>query len=407
MVALAREFGTPLYIFDETTLRAKCQEFRHEFGSRYSHSLVIYACKAFFQRTLARLLDEEGLGLDVVSAGELALARAADFPLDRVYFHGNNKSAQELEMASAWGVGRVVVDNFYELALLQEIAQRRKKVQDILLRLTPGIDPHTHQFITTGTVDSKFGFPGEQWEKALSLALASPALNLLGFHFHLGSSIYEMEPYQKALDVVLAFAEDMRRRHGFKIRELSTGGGFAITYTRDRPTPAIAAYAQAITSSLLGNLHGMEPPRLILEPGRAIVGQAGVALYQVGARKDIPGVRSYVSLDGGMADNIRPALYGARYEAVVANRMDAQGVERVTLAGKFCESGDILIQDIDLPPLKPGDLIAIPASGAYAPAMASNYNASLRPAFIMVSQGQARLIQRRETFDDLMAREVS
>ncbi|MBI4294955.1 MAG: diaminopimelate decarboxylase [Chloroflexi bacterium] len=412
LVDLAAEAGTPLYIFDEATLRQRCRSFVTEFGQRHPQTTVAYACKAFINRGLAAIFREEGLGLDVVSGGELAIAHAVEFPLETVYFHGNNKSAQELELALDWSIGRVVVDNFHELALLQELARARGRVQDILLRLSPGIDPHTHQHTTTGIVDSKFGFTmiTGQAETALAQALAASHLRLIGLHCHLGSPIFEMEPYRQAIEVVLDFAARMRAKYGFQPAEISPGGGFAVTYTTDSPAPPIAEYAETIVSALRKGYQGSSLPRLVVEPGRAIVAQAGVALYRVGATKDIPGVRCYVSVDGGMSDNIRPAIYGARYQAAIANRMEESvsdsTLRKVTLAGKFCESGDILIRDIELPPLSAGDLVAVPVSGAYCLAMASNYNASLKPAVVLVNEGMATLIRRRETYDDLMRCDV-
>ena len=406
---LAAEFGTPLYVFDEATLRGICREFVGEFGSRYGDSQVLYASKAFINPALARLVSEEGLGLDVVSGGELAVAQAADIPPQDIYFHGNNKGPEELEMALDYGVGRIVVDNFGELELLDGIARSRGAVQDVMLRLSPGVDPHTHVHTTTGTLDSKFGFAIETGdaEEAMRRAVKADSLDLVGVHMHLGSPIFELEPYAIGIDAVLSFVASLDL-DGFALREFSPGGGFAVGYLRDRPPPPIGAYADVIVSAVerrCGDL-GLGSPRLVVEPGRAVVGRAGVALYSVGSVKDIPGVRKYVSVDGGMGDNIRPALYDAAYEAVVANRMSDPPAETVTLAGKFCESGDVLIRDIELPVLERGDLIAIPASGAYAPSMASNYNLNPRPAVVMVADGQARLIRRRETYRDMMLCDV-
>ncbi|MDD5509665.1 MAG: diaminopimelate decarboxylase [Dehalococcoidales bacterium] len=402
-VGLAAEFGTPLYLFDESNLRASCAEFRSGFGRFYSDTTVVYACKAFINRTLAAIFAEEGLGLDVVSAGELAIARSADFPPDRVYFHGNNKSAEELEQALELGVGRIVVDNLHELKMLEEIAGKRGLKPDILLRLLPGVDPHTHRYISTGIIDSKFGFPLPRAEEAVAQAMLSPGLNLVGLHSHIGSLIFEVEPYLRAVDVVLDFAAAMGERYGFKISELNIGGGYAIRYTMDKPAPPVSHYAEAIASRIITRCRklGLALPRLIVEPGRAIVGRSGVALYKVGAVKDIPGIRRYVAVDGGMGDNIRPALYEARYEAVAANRMNAEESGKVTIAGKFCESGDVLIRDIVMPSLSSGDIIALPCCGAYCLPMASNYNASLKPAVVLIGDGKARLIRRRETFSDL------
>ncbi len=400
---LAAEFGTPLYVFDESSLRSKCAEFKAEFGQHYSDTTVIYACKAFINRALALILKEEGLGLDVASAGELGIAQSVDFPLDTVYFHGNNKSAEEIRLALKWHIGRIVVDNFHELNMSGEIAKEQNYTPNILLRLSPGVDPHTHQYIATGIVDSKFGFPLANGEEAIATAMAVPNLNLIGLHFHIGSLIFEIEPYLKSIEVILSLAAEMKRKHSFELKELNIGGGFAIQYTLDTPAPPISAYAEAITSKIIRKCRELKLalPRLIIEPGRAIVGQAAVALYTAGVVKDIPGVRCYVSVDGGMVDNIRPALYGAKYEAVVANKISEEEVREVTIAGKFCESSDILVKDVNLPLVSAGDIIAIPDCGAYCLPMASNYNASLKPAIVLVKGGKARLIRRRETLEDL------
>jgi len=402
-VELAAKFGTPLYLFDEFSLRNKCREFKAEFGQRYANTTVIYACKAFINGALVLIFNQEGLGLDVVSAGELGIAQSVGFPLDQVYFHGNNKSAEEIKLALEWYIGRIVVDNFHELKLLGEMVKEQGHIPDILLRLSPGVDSHTHRYIATGVVDSKFGFPLVSGEEAVAQAMSAPNLNLVGLHFHIGSLIFEAEPYQESIELILNFAAEMKQKYGFELKELNIGGGFAIQYVLDSPAPPVAVYAETIASKIISKcqeLH-LTLPRLIVEPGRAIVGQAGVALYKVGVVKDIPGVRRYVSIDGGMADNIRPALYGAKHEAVIANKMLEREAGRVTIAGKFCESGDILVRDIDLPPVSAGDIIAIPDSGAYCLPQASNYNASLKPAVVLVKEGKARLIRRRETFEDL------
>jgi diaminopimelate decarboxylase len=402
-IELAAEFGTPLYVFDEFSLRNKCREFKTEFGQRYSETTLIYASKAFLNGALAVIFREEGLGLDAVSDGELAIAGSVDFPMDMVYFHGNNKSDEELGLALKHHVGRIVVDNFDELDRLGEMAEETGHIPDILLRLTPGVDPHTHEHITTGVIGGKFGFPLFSADRAVTEAMSAPSLNLVGLHFHLGSLIFEVQPYHEAIEVVLEFAAEMKLKHGFELEELNIGGGFAIQYTLDRPALPISVYAEAIVSKLLSKCRQLKlaPPMLTLEPGRAIVGQAGVALYRVGVVKDIPGFRCYVSVDGGMADNIRPVLYGAKYEALVASKVLEKEAGQVTIAGKFCESGDILVKDISLPPVSAGDIIAIPDCGAYCLPLQSNFNTSLKPAIVLVKEGQARLIRRRETFDDL------
>jgi diaminopimelate decarboxylase len=406
-VDLAEEFGTPLYVFDEFTLRHKCREFKDEFGKYHPDTVVLYACKAFLNRALALIFKEEGLGLDVVSGGELSIAQSVDFPPDNVYFHGNNKTPEELNLALGRRVGRIVVDNFYELKLLNRLAKKRGTDQNILLRLTPGIDPHTHQYTTTGTIDSKFGFPVAtgQAEEAVNQALSASNLDLLGFHFHLGSPVAQVEPYELAMEIALGFARGMSQKFSFDLGELDIGGGFAVPYTTNSKVPAIGEYARSVAGkldSLLSELR-LNRPRLVVEPGRAIVAQAAAALYRVGAIKEISGIKKYVCVDGGISDNIRPALYGAEYEALVANRASESEGDMVTIAGKLCESGDVLVKDINLPAVRPGDIIAIPVCGAYSIPMSSNYNALPRPAIVIVKEGRARLIRRRETYQDLVS----
>ena len=408
-VDLAGEFGTPLYVFCEETLRGQCRDFLEAFGALHSDTLAVYAAKAYIGPALAQILLQEGMGLDVVSGGELAVAQAVGFPGERIHFHGNNKSREELEQALEYGVGHIVVDNLQELQVLDDLAAARGQVQPILLRITPGIDPHTHSHTTTGTLDSKFGLPlaTGQAEEAIHKALASRNLDLVGLHFHLGSPIFELEPYAEAIDLVLSFAARFREE-GLNLRQFSPGGGFAIAYLRSQRPPTPAEYAQTIVTALQQGCaaHGFPLPQLFIEPGRSITGPAAVALYTVGAVKEIPGVRTYAAVDGGMGDNIRPALYEAQYEAVAAGRMDAEPAGPVTIAGKYCESGDILVRDAQLPALQPGDLVAMPAAGAYAPSMASNYNLNARPAIVLVNDGRARLIRRRETPQDMMATDV-
>lgn len=403
---LAKEFGTPLYVYDENTLRHQCREFVERFSGRYPDTRVCYAAKAFFNKAMAKLVMDQGMGLDVVSIGEYAIAQSIGFPAQRVYFHGNNKLPSELSQALDWGIGRVVVDSVHELRLLDGLARRRQRRQDILLRLTPNVDPHTHTFTTTGVLDSKFGLPIStgQAEEALEESMTLEGVNLVGLHFHLGSPIPEAGPYEAALQIVLEFARDMKRKYDFDMVELSVGGGFPVAYTVEDSYPQTGVYADAIIGTMSNLLlkQSLMPPRLVIEPGRAIVARAGVALYTVGALKEVPGVRRFVCVDGGMSDNIRPPLYGARYEALVANRPAEQDAVTVTIAGKLCESGDILVRDIQLPRVVPGDVIAIPVCGAYCIPMASNYNAIPRPAIVFADRGRARVVRRRETHEDLM-----
>ncbi len=420
--SLAQEFGTPLYVFDETTLRDRCRAYRRALTEHYpGQSQVAYASKAYLNLALAQLFAQEGLNLDVVSAGELYVARQADFPPERIHFHGNNKLPDELAAALDEAVGRIVVDNFHELNLLERLAAERGVRVPVWLRLSPGVDAHTHSYRKTGLLDSKFGFPLETGDpdergagsaqRALAHAVASPHLELVGLHAHIGSQIFDVEPFVLAVTRLVEFAATMKADHNFELRELSPGGGWGVAHHETAPPASVDRYVRAVCQAVIEGCrrHGLALPTLVVEPGRSIVGPAAVALYRVGARKEISGVRTYVSVDGGMADNIRPALYGARYArytALVVGKADQPGEETVTIAGKFCESGDILIRDVTLPRLAAGDLLAVPGVGAYCLSMASNYNLVPRPAVVLVREGQANLIQRRETLHDLMARDL-
>ena len=407
---LTREFGSPLYAFDEIELRSTCREYVQAFTSRYADTQITYASKAYLSRFMARVARDEGIGLDIVSGGELAVALAAGYPAARCHFHGNNKGEGELHEAIDAGIGRIIVDNFHELDLVDAIARATGKVQAIILRLSPGVDPHTHAKTTTGTLDNKFGLPISTGaaEQAVADAQRMTGVDLVGLHCHLGSPLFTVEPYDEANAVMLSFAAEMVRKHGLRFREYSPGGGFASQYVREKPAPDINIYAEEIVSSFKRRCaeHELPLPHLFVEPGRSLVARAGVALYTVGSRKHVEGLRTWVSVDGGMADNIRPAIYDAKYEAVVANRADEEPTETVTIAGKYCESGDLLVKDAHLPPTQPGDVIALPASGAYCLAMASNYNMALRPAVVALSDGKARLVRRRETYADLLATDV-
>lgn len=414
LVALAREYGTPLYVYDEQTIRDRCLAFREAFATHYPGTNIIYAAKAYLGPALLSILRSAGVGLDVVSGGELGVALHYGFPPDKIVFHGNNKSVEELRQAIDAGVGRIVVDNALELDRLIALSGSRGTTLAISLRLNPGVEAHTHAYRQTGVVDSKFGFPtiDAQAADATARALACPTIDLRGFHAHVGSQISEIEPYRQTIAAIFRFAAAMRDQHGYVPVELSPGGGFGIPYTDTEAHDELAVNDIALLIAVAvreeAAYHTLPEPTLSIEPGRAIVGPAGVALYTVGASKSIPGVRRYVSVDGGMADNIRPALYDAPYTAAIANRFrQAPGpLEQVTIAGKYCESGDVLIRDIDLPALSPGDILAMPAAGAYSLAMASNYNVSMRPAVVFVHAGAARLVRRRETLDDLLRLDI-
>ncbi len=332
------------------------------------------------------------------------------FPPDRIHFHGNNKSEEELNEALDYGIARVIIDNFHEMHLLNGIAQARKMRQRVLLRISPGVDPHTHRLTTTGTTDNKFGISivTGQAEHAVRQTLDMPGLELVGLHLHLGSPVFETEPFAQAVDVVFDFAARMREAYRFELLEFSPGGGFAVNYTADQDAPSPDDYAEVIVAGVRAGCkrHGIPEPRMFIEPGRSLVARSAVALYTVGSAKDLTGVRRYVSVDGGMADNIRPALYESKYSAIVANKPLEERSETVTIAGKYCESGDVLLRDAELPPLEPGDVLVMPAAGAYNLAMASNYNASQRPAVVLVANGEAKLMRRRETYEDLLRPDV-
>ena len=402
--ALAEEFGTPLYIYDEATLRAACRGYTRALADTYPNALVLYAGKAYVDPTLLQVAASESLGMDAVSSGEIRVAQAAGMPLERVVLHGNNKLPREIDLALEVGVGRIVVDALEEIEIIDDLARRRGLTAQVLLRLTPGVEAHTHEYIRTGAVDSKFGLGLDSGaaEESVARAMAAPNLDVMGLHAHIGSQIFDTEPYGDTINITLNFAERMRAAHGLDLRDLSPGGGGGVRYTLDDDPPDPADIVKAITSTLLAR--GLAyPPRLLIEPGRSIVARAGVALYAVGTVKHIPGVRTYVSVDGGMADNPRPALYQSRYAALLANRPGDGPAEEVTLAGRYCESGDVLLRDTELPPLRRGDLIAVPTAGAYHMSMASNYNMVGRPAVVMVAEGQARLTRRRESDEELLA----
>jgi diaminopimelate decarboxylase len=406
---LAAEYGTPLYVYDEATMRSRIAEFRDTMESTYpGESLVLYAGKAFLTKQVARLVAAEGAGLDLVSGGELYLAEQAGFPMNRVFFPGNNKSREEVEMAARLGIGALVVDSLIEIEMLMamHLAHRLR----CTLRVSPGIQPDTHSFISTGQLDSKFGFPVETGQalEILRRLLAVPSAEVTGVHAHIGSQIFDLSSYPAAVARVLDFLVQARDKLGFIAREVSMGGGLGIAYTSDQQPPRPADFVNVIADAVNEGCseRGLELPRLLIEPGRSIAGPAAVAVYTVGAIKEIPGIRTYISVDGGMGDNIRPKLYGSRYEAFRVDAPNAPRDTTVTIAGRYCESTDILIKDAEMPALATGDLIALPANGAYSLAMSSNYNYNTRPAVVMVRDGSSRLIRRRETYEDLLLTEV-
>lgn len=407
---LVKEFGSPLYVFDEALIREYCKDYRKYFKCEENNNRIAFAGKAFLNVQMCKLLKEEEMCLDVVSGGELYTAQKAGFPLERVMFHGNNKTLDEIELGVKLGVGNFVVDNYYEMEALNDLAKQYNKVQNIYLRITPGIEAHTHDYIKTGQIDSKFGFaPVENViEDAIKKAISLENINLAGIHCHIGSQIFDLEPYEDAVEIMLELIRTTKENLGYSIKEIDFGGGFGIYYTSQDEPRTTEEYCNTIINKVdeVCKRTGQDRPILTIEPGRSIVANAGTTLYTIGAVKEIPNVRKYVSVDGGMTDNIRPALYNAEYECAIANRMEGEAEETVTIAGKCCESGDILLEHVKLPEIKSGDILAIATTGAYGYSMSSNYNRIPKAAVVMVKDNQARLVCRRETYEDILKNDV-
>ncbi len=410
-VELAKEFGTPVYVFDENEIRANLRAFRNSIEENYGgNGLVCYASKAFSCKEIYRICKQEGTGVDVVSGGELYTALSVDFPAENIVFHGNNKTPDELLMAVENGVGRVVVDNLTELKKLNEIAAGAGKTVGIMLRIKPGVDAHTHDFIKTGQIDSKFGFALETGEalEAAKAALAMPNLKLRGLHCHIGSQIFDIDPFELAAEVMLDLYKQIKDETGAELDELNLGGGFGIKYVDgDTPIPYgeymknVSAVVKAETEKL-----GLKMPFILIEPGRSVVGAAGLTLYTVGAVKEIPGIRTFVSVDGGMADNPRYALYHADYQVVCANKANEEKNMTVTVAGKCCESGDLIQENTKVQTVEAGDILAVLSTGAYNYSMASNYNRIPKLPVVMVDNGKARTVVKRETYEMVAACDI-
>ncbi len=405
-VALAQKYGTPLYVMDETSIREALQAYKSSIEENYENGgMVAYASKACCFQEMYRIVMQEGCGADVVSGGELYTAMQVGFPAERLYFHGNNKTEQELRMALAYGVGRIVVDNLTELLTLSEISSEVGKRASIYLRITPGIDAHTHSFIRTGQIDSKFGLTLENGDalKGVKAALEAPGIELKGLHCHIGSQIFDEEPFIHAAETMLDFMAQIRETTGVTLTELNLGGGFGIRYTEQDHPKAYGEYMKRVSGALHRRAAelGLPVPFLVIEPGRSVVAPAGITLYTVGAVKEIPGVRTYVSIDGGMPDNPRYALYQSAYTAVIANKADRPADHIYTIAGRCCESGDLIQENTHLQECQHGDLMAVLSTGAYNYSMSSNYNRLPRPAIVMVRDGESRIVVKAETYEDL------
>ena len=410
-VNLAKQYGTPLYVMDEQAVRKACQRFKNSIDKYYGgNGLVCYASKAFSCMEMCRIVGSECLGLDVVSIGELYTAVKAGFDVSKIGFHGNNKTNEELEYAVDVKVGHIIVDNISELLRLEEIAKSKNAKPDIMFRIKPGIDAHTHNFVKTGQIDSKFGFALETGEafEAVKQAIACENVNLMGLHCHIGSQIFDIAPFEEAARVMLNFIAKIKNELHYEIKGLNLGGGFGIKYLNEHDPVPFETYMEKTSEVVKDTCSelGISLPYIFIEPGRSIAAPAVITLYTVGARKEIPNIRTYVSIDGGMADNPRYILYQSEYEAIVANKATQERTEKVTIAGRCCESGDLIGENMPLQHAESGDIIAVCATGAYNYSMSSNYNRLQKPAVVFVNNGESRIAIKRETLDDIIRNDI-
>ena len=404
LVKLAETYSTPLYVLDEQTLRAICKDYKDAFNA-YPKINMMFASKSLCTMATSKLLFDEGFGFDVVSSGEIYTVYKAGVDMSKVLFNGNNKSFDELALAIELGVGRISVDNFFELSLLNETAKSHNKIVNILLRITPGIECHTHEYIQTGHLDSKFGFDLTQVDEAVELILNEyKNLKLHGLHAHIGSQIFETSVYSDEIEILVRELARLDEKFGLKLDEINIGGGLGVKYTKDDSPPSVYTIAEIIINKLNDCIskYQIDAPSVFLEPGRSIISTSGVTLYTIGSSKQVPKGKKYVAVDGGMADNPRPSMYQAEYVAEIANKKENVSSKKVTIAGRFCESGDILIKDINLPEPEEGDILCVYNTGAYNYSMASNYNRAQKPAMVLVNNSQSDIIVRRETLDDLI-----
>ena len=408
LVELAKQYKTPLYVIDEKTLRDICSDYKKAF-SEYKKVNFMYASKALCTSAIAKILIDEKFGFDVVSSGEIYTVYKAGADMKKVLFNGSNKTKEELELALKCGVGHISVDNFYELSLLNDIAKDKNITADIFLRVTPGIECHTHEYIQTGNLDSKFGFDLHQVDEAVNLIKNNyKNLNLRGLHAHVGSQIFETQVYYDEIEVLLNELVRIEKTHGIYLDEINIGGGLGVKYTENDLPPSTYEIAEIIINSVKTNCEklGIEYPTIYLEPGRSIISTSGVTLYTVGSQKQVPNGKKYVAVDGGMADNPRPSLYKAEYYAQIANKPDEANFEKVTIAGRYCESGDVLVENIALPRIESEDILCIYNTGAYNYSMSSNYNRTQKPAMVLVNSGHSDIIINRESLDDLLRNDV-
>lgn len=410
-VELAKEYGTPLYVMDENMIRSACSRFKKSIDEFYGgKGLVCYASKAFSCKEMYRIVNSEDIGIDVVSAGELYTAASVGFPMDKVCFHGNNKTDEELEYAVEKRVGRIIVDNIYELERLDKLVKSKGITANIMFRIKPGIDAHTHSFVKTGQIDSKFGFALETGEafEAVKKAVSLENINLVGVHCHIGSQIFDIEPFVHAAEVMLGFIAKIKDELGIELGELNLGGGFGIKYTDEDKPSEFEKYMECVSEKVktVCKEKNIALPFILIEPGRSIAAPAGLTLYTVGGIKEIPNIRTYVSVDGGMCDNPRYILYGSEYDIEIANRAGEPKTEKITLAGKCCESGDLIGENMPVQHVEIGDTVAVLATGAYNYSMSSNYNRLCKPAVVMVRDGNPRIAVKRETFEDIIRNDI-
>ena len=407
-VELVEKYGSPLYVIDEATLRAICNDFKNAFKS-YPHTRMMYASKALCTSAITKLLDSEGFGFDTVSIGEIYTVLNSGVSLSKVLFNGNNKTEEELDFAIKNNIGRISIDNFLEVKLISKIAGRYNKHVDVLLRITPGIECHTHEYIQTGQLDSKFGFDLSQLDEVIKdITQNHNNITIRGLHAHIGSQIFEPQCFHDEIDVLIQEISRVEAKFGIKFDEINIGGGLGVKYTEKDKPPSVNEIADVIIASLEKHIekYNIEPPTLYIEPGRSIISTSGVTLYTIGSMKQVPNMTKYVTVDGGMSDNPRPSMYQAEYCADVANKMNETEKEVVTIAGRFCESGDILIKDINLPIMETGDILCVYNTGAYNYSMASNYNRVEKPAMVLVNNAQSDIIIKRESLEDIIAHDV-
>lgn len=409
-VDLVKKYGTPLYVIDEELVRNQCRRYYNAFKVEERGNKVAYAGKAFLTLAMCQIIESEGLYLDVVSGGELYTAWKSKFPMERVYFHGNNKTKEEITMGVDLGVGQFVVDNMYEVEIINAIAQEKGTIQKILLRVTPGIEAHTHEYIKTGQIDSKFGFTilNGKIIDVVKKVITYSNIELIGLHCHIGSQIFDTKPYEEEVEIMISIIKDIKNETGYEVKELDLGGGFGIYYKQGDHPKKVEEFCNVMLNKaeITAQKLNLNLPCLVIEPGRSIIGNAGTTLYTVGSIKEIPDIRKYVSVDGGMSDNIRPALYDAEYECIIANKAESSFIETVTVAGKCCESGDILLNDIEIPRVKSGDILAVLTTGAYGYSMANNYNKIPKPPVVLINNGDAKLICKRQTFEEVIENEI-